>query len=401
MNQPSTQEVWKSCNLLARFQPAEKASFAPRGARVVHHRPQTCVTKRAARPNVILRGGTFMRSIRPLRLLVLLVLSSATTTARADVPAGYKGTPYKGMPQTIPGRVELANLDLGGEGVAYHADHRRVNAKAEGYSPLSGDDYRVGELDLPDICRTNNFAPPDTWDDGTPYPTAAREYWYYMGLAHSVDWVKVTVDVKQAGTYNVSTNFASAETQTGCSIWFNDGTVPAAAGDTHLDGVNKSGNLAFAGTGQYHTWKAYPNLATVTLATGLQVMTFHLRQNHLQYGFLQFDLIGADGADVAAPVDASGSGQGGQSGQAGSGVGGAGMGVGGSSGLSPPPGGGGANAGAADATASGAGGSAHHASGSSGCAVAPLGGATGPWSFFVGGLAIVLGALGRRRRMRI
>ena len=364
---------------------------------------------------------TRLRPLRSIRLPVIVALSCAATAARADIPAGYKGMPYKGTPQAIPGRVELANLDLGGEGVAYHADHRRVNAKAEGYSPLSGDDYRVGELDLPDICRTNNFAPPDTWDDGTPYPTAAREYWYYMGLAHSVDWVKVTVDVKQAGTYNVSTNFASAETQTGCSIWFNDGTVPAAAGDTHLDGVNKSGNLAFAGTGQYHTWRAYPNLATVTLATGLQVMTFHLRQNHLQYGFLQFDLIGADGGvvsapgdasaasdagsvaapDVAAPVDASGSGQGGQSGQAGSGVGGAGMGVGGSSGLSPPPGGGGANAGAADATASGAGGSAHHASGSSGCAVAPLGGATGPWSFFVGGLAIVLGALGRRRRMRI
>jgi MYXO-CTERM domain-containing protein len=365
-----------------------------------------------------------MRSIRPLRLLLIGSICCAATSARADVPAGYKGTPYKGTPQTIPGRVELANLDLGGEGVAYHADHRRVNAKAEGYSPLSGDDYRVGELDLPDICRTNNFAPPDTWDDGRPYPTAAREFWYYMGLAHSVDWAKVTVDVKQAGTYNVSTNFASAETQTGCSIWFNDGTAPAAAGDTHLDGVNKSGNLSFAGTGQYHTWKAYPNLATVTLGAGLQVMTFHLRQNHLQYGFLQFDLVGADGGvvvavdagasndagsmttpDVGVSGEAGGSGssgqsgQSGQAGQAGSSAGSDGEGSGGAGGLSMPPTGG-TNGGGAGATASGAGGSAPHASGASGCAVAASASAARTWSSLFAGLAIVLGALVRRRRTR-
>jgi hypothetical protein len=255
-----------------------------------------------------MQRSTFM--VRGLGMAALATIGLWASVSRAAIPAGYAGTPYKGTPQAIPGRVELANLDLGGTGVAYHADHRRANAKAEGYSPLSGDDYRVGELDLPDICRTNNFAPPDTWDDGKPYPTAAREFWYYMGLAHSVDWVKVTVDVKVAGKYNVSTNFASAETQTGCSIWFNDGSVPAAAGDTHLDGINKSGNLAFAGTGQYHTWKAYPNLATVDLSAGVQVMTFHLRQNHLQYGFLIFDLMGGnpDGGASGAAGDGGGGG---------------------------------------------------------------------------------------------
>jgi hypothetical protein len=261
-------------------------------------------------------SSTFM--VRGLGMAALATIGLSASVARAAIPTGYKGTPYKGTPQAIPGRVELANLDVGGEGVAYHADHRRVNAKAEGYSPLSGDDYRVGELDLPDICRTNNFAPPDTWDNGMPYPTAAKEFWYYMGLAHSVDWVKVTVDVKVAGKYNVSTNFASAETQTGCSIWFNDGSAPAAAGDTHMDGVNKSGNLSFAGTGQYHTWRAYPNLAMVDLAAGVQVMTFHLRQNHLQYGFLVFDLMGGN-PDGGAAGTGGGAGTGGAAGATGAG----------------------------------------------------------------------------------
>jgi hypothetical protein len=49
----------------------------------------------------------------------LLILSSAI---QAQIPAGYKGKPYKDSvncsgAQIIPGRVELAYFDLGGEGV--------------------------------------------------------------------------------------------------------------------------------------------------------------------------------------------------------------------------------------------------------------------------------------------
>ncbi|HEY4966552.1 MAG TPA: hypothetical protein VII28_09135, partial [Puia sp.] len=46
--------------------------------------------------------------------------------AKAQIPSNYKGKPFsddtlgfKG-PQVIPGRVELAYYDFGGEGVAYH-----------------------------------------------------------------------------------------------------------------------------------------------------------------------------------------------------------------------------------------------------------------------------------------
>jgi hypothetical protein len=343
---------------------------------------------------------------RPLRCLPLVIgVASATlfaTPSRAAVPAGYVGTPYMGTPQAIPGRVELANLDVGGEGKTYHADHRRVNAKAEGYSPLSGDDYRPTELDLPDICRTNMNPPPDTWDKagGLPYPSAGLEHWYYMGLAHAVDWVKVTVDVKKAGKYWVSSNWASPNGTMHFQIYFNDGSAAPAAGDTKLDGVMKADVNLGAGTGDYHIWKAYPHFAMVDLSEGVQVMTFHLRTDHLQYGFLQFDAVdgsgaGADGGVGGATGTAGGAGtvgNAGNSGNAGS-TGAAGStgstgsagasgepvdpetkpgtgGVTGASGSGGTTGGGTAGTTTTGGAAGSAGGGKH---GSSGCALAPSG----------------------------
>jgi MYXO-CTERM domain-containing protein len=230
--------------------------------------------------------------LRPLLLLATGASSLLAVGAHAAVPTGYVGTPYMGTPQAIPGRVELANLDVGGEGKSYHADHRRVNAKAEGYSPISGDDYRPTEIDLPNICKTNKQNPDSYVGTNAPYPpTTPTKEVYYMGYAHAHDWVRMTVDVKVAGKYNVSSTWASANGQWGLSLWFNDGSNPALP----MDGVNKSGKVVMPGTSDYHKWKDYPNFTQVDLTAGVQLLTFHLEQeDHLQYGFLQFDLVGGN-----------------------------------------------------------------------------------------------------------
>ncbi len=243
---------------------------------------------------------------RNLRQVLLVGLSASfapllvAARAHADIPADYTGTPYKGTPSAIPGRVDLVNVDLGGAEISYHADHNRMNSA--GYEPISGNDYRPDEKDLPNICKTNEQNP-DTWVvDGTQYPSATNKVEYYIGYAHAVDWVKVTVNVAVSGKYDVSSNWASDGAKAGLSIWFNDGH--SAVDPKHpKDGVNKSGVVILDGTSDFHKWKAYPKFATVDLSAGLQVMTFHLEQNdHLQYGFLQFDLQGGN------PVGTGGSG---------------------------------------------------------------------------------------------
>ena len=51
--------------------------------------------------------------------------TSYSVKVSSTFPADYKGQPfsdavYKGGPQVIPGRIECAYFDLGGEGIAYH-----------------------------------------------------------------------------------------------------------------------------------------------------------------------------------------------------------------------------------------------------------------------------------------
>src|SRR5690349_5595917 len=107
-----------------------------------------------------------------------LLVTFASGAAYGAIPADYAGKPYQGTPSVIPGRVELANVDIGGAEVTYHADHNRMNSA--GYEPISGNDYRPDETDLPNICKTNT-ANPDSWvTDGTIYPSEADKYWYYI-----------------------------------------------------------------------------------------------------------------------------------------------------------------------------------------------------------------------------
>lgn len=276
-------------------------------------------------------------------------------SASAAIPADYKGTPYMGTPQTIPGRVELANLDEGGKDIAFYADHRRENAVAEGYAPISGDDYRPGNLNLPNICKTNRAVEKpgegseDFWEDGTRYPSEQNLYEYYMGYAHTVDWVRVTVNVQVAGKYNVSSDWACANPQCGLSLWFNDGSGKSDNAQRPLDGVNKSGVVMLNGTNDYHKWRKYPNFATVDLTAGPQVMTFHVEvANHLQYGHVVFDLVGGNPQGGAGGT--GGAPSGGAGGTAGAGVVG-GMPGGGDLSTSGMPASGGSSAGGSVAAA--------------------------------------------------
>ena len=275
------------------------------------------------------------------------------TSARADVPADYTGKPYKGTPSAIPGRVDLVNVDTGGAEISYHADHNRMNSA--GYEPISGNDYRPDEKDLPNICKTNGTNPDHWVADGSIYPSAAMPTEYYIGYAHSVDWVKITVNVAQAGKYNVSSNWASDGAKFGLSIWFNDGHSPVDPKHPK-DGVNKSGVVVMDGTSDYHKWKPYPNFTTVDLVAGVQVMTFHLEQeNHLQYGFLQFDLVGGNPAGGAGGTGGATSTSGGAGGTGGVEAAG---GAGGTAALGGSPGTAGAPSAAAGSGSAGAPGAA-------------------------------------------
>ncbi|HTM45142.1 MAG TPA: hypothetical protein VL137_09325, partial [Polyangiaceae bacterium] len=232
----------------------------------------------------------------PLLLGVSLVCLFPKT-ASAAVPATYTGTPYMGTPWPIPGRIDFENYDDGGENVAWRVDDSTANF---GVGGCQGNDYRT-ELPHPQICKSN-AAEGDVYSAGPmvgqPYALGSL----YIGYTHGADWVKMTVDVKTAGTYVLS------------STW---GSEPSGAGAIHfqilMNDVMKA-DVSLDGTGGYHNWVVYDNFAMVDLDAGVQVLQFAPKSMHLNYDYIQFSLmLPGGGVDPGGTGGAGGAGSGGAS----------------------------------------------------------------------------------------
>jgi len=266
-----------------------------------------------------------------------LVVLSATTlfaaaSARADVPAGYAGKPFdpavaggvghipasvQAGPYPIPGRLDFINYDLGGEMVAYHAGDHITNNGSESVKLALG--YRT-DAPTATLCLTNQQEKDDWYDtgtalDGTFFPSATTAD-YYLGAIQVGDWFNLTVDVKTAGTYTLSSTWASG-----------NGPPGGEGGDGSMGlevFVNDTMMLAWTATfpnyeteANFHNWKPY-TLGTLTLGTGVQLIRLQSTSKHLNVSYVLFTLGDDDGGtdmstDAGAGADAS-TGSGGGSG---------------------------------------------------------------------------------------
>jgi hypothetical protein len=137
--------------------------------------------------------------------------------------------PYGGTAAAVPGTVQAANYDTGGQGVAYNVTS--VNGTANS--------YRSDGVDLEATSDTGGG------DD--------------LGWTATGQWFKYTVNVATAGTYSVSLRLASPSGAT-------DGLHIANAAGTNL-----SGNVNVPATGGWQTWQTVT--ANVTLPAGQQTLT--------------------------------------------------------------------------------------------------------------------------------
>ncbi len=140
-----------------------------------------------------------------------LSLRATSGSPRSDFLKHYKGTAYHDAgitaePQKIPGRVECAYYDLGGEGVAYHD----VDAKNNG----------SGALNPADGTYLNQFRMDEGVDisytkfhdqiDNSPYDIVQPpENQLYVGWTEPGEWFNLTVEVAQAGKYSAALLFTS------------------------------------------------------------------------------------------------------------------------------------------------------------------------------------------------
>jgi len=164
-------------------------------------------------------GGALTAGTAAIHVFAMATTGTTTST----------GAPYGGTAAAIPGTVQAANYDTGGQGVAYNV--ASVNGTANS--------YRSDGVDL-EACADAGCG-----DD--------------IGWTGTGQWFKYTVNVATAGTYTVSLRLASP------------GGVTGGLHIASSSGASLSGNINVPATGGWQAWTTVT--ATVTLPAGQQTLT--------------------------------------------------------------------------------------------------------------------------------
>jgi hypothetical protein len=208
--------------------------------------------------------------------------SNSPAKPSSTFPANYQGNPfadevYHGGPQAIPGRVECAYFDLGGEGIAYH-DADAIN-HGSGELNLNPDHHRphatpyiwgFRKEEGMDISYTKDFA-----DFNHPNPFTPGTNQLYVGWTSDNEWCNYTVSVKVAGIYKITALYSNAANP----IKFSVDNQPASECKLPLN------------TGSWHIWNKAA-IGTITFAdAGLHLLTFHYNAGN-NFAYFEFELMG-------------------------------------------------------------------------------------------------------------
>jgi beta-glucosidase len=183
-------------------------------------------------------------------VLAVAVLAALTLVGGAQHAYGATEGPYGGTPAAVPGTVQAANYDTGGQGVAYNVTSANGSANS----------YRSDGVDLENTADTQDTSPA-----GGAYD---------MGWTTPGQWFKYTVNVATAGSYTVSFRVASPY------------GITDALHIASSSGANLSGAVAVPNTGGYETWATVT--ASVTLPAGQQTLTVDQDSNGWNFHYLAF-----------------------------------------------------------------------------------------------------------------
>ena len=201
----------------------------------------------------------------------------------------YQGKPYsdslyKDGAQTIPGKLQCEYYDLGGEGIAFH-DSDTINSGSGGLNPADGtylNEFRMHEA--VDISYTK-FRDPAI--DNNPYnfvdPVKDQ---LYVGWTKPGEWTKYTVNVTQAGTYEIGIMFTSNKNgRISVSVNDKDATGPLLIPSTAVVAETVPWR-------QWHHWNYLDQIARIELKKGLQTITIHtVDVGDMNYDYLNFKWI--------------------------------------------------------------------------------------------------------------
>lgn len=201
---------------------------------------------------------------------------------KSSIPANYKGMPFVDVahtagPQVIPGKLECAFYDLGGEGVAFHdfeAENRGsggLNVNPRHQRPHATPyEWEFRKDEAVDVSYTKDFA--DFNHLNNYYIPEVNQF--YIGWTEDNEWLNYTVDVKVAGTYKIDALYAN-----------NDSTITF---DVNQE-LTSTCKLPLK-TGSFHHWNK-GEIGTITFPEpGLHLLTFHYNKGN-NFAYFEFTLV--------------------------------------------------------------------------------------------------------------
>jgi hypothetical protein len=227
-----------------------------------------------------------MFCFRPhLPILITFFASTTLGTSSATVQDTYTGTPYQDTryregAQAIPGRVECAYYDRGGEGIAYH-DAEAKNLGSGGLNPADG--TYLNQFRMEEGVDTSYTKFHDQIDDNPYEATLPEENQLYVGWTEPGEWFNITVQVARSGIYSTDLLYTSNR---GGSISL-DVNGSAGTGPVNIASTfNTSDHIAWR---QWHHWNLQKNLLKLKLAAGKNVLTIHiLSGGNMNLAYLDF-----------------------------------------------------------------------------------------------------------------
>jgi hypothetical protein len=200
----------------------------------------------------------------------------------------YKGKPfhdsvYHGGPQIIPGRVQCAYYDLGGEGAAYHnAD--ATNHGSGALNPANGtylNEFRMKEGVSTSYTKFHS----KTAIDNNPYDwVQPPEGQLYVGWTAPGEWFNMTVAVEHAGVYTIDLLYTSNR---GGTVSLDRNGKPLVSAINIISTRNDKDPVAWR---QWHHWNIMTNMAEVELPKGVCVLTLHIvTGGNMNLAYLDFE----------------------------------------------------------------------------------------------------------------
>jgi len=210
-------------------------------------------------------------------------LESFQTKKSSDNYQGkpYQDSRYKNGAQILPGKLQCEFYDLGGEGIAYH-DTDSMNSGSGQLNPADGSYLNEFRINEPVDISYTKFRDPAI--DNSPYNFVEPEKdQLYVGWTKPGEWIKYTVNVDKAGTYQLGIMFTSNK----------NGKIAISVNDMDVTGPLLIPSTAVAAETvpwrQWHHWNYLDDIARIDLKKGIQTITIHtVELGDMNYDYINF-----------------------------------------------------------------------------------------------------------------